>query len=236
MTTKAYPELKASDRVTEPCGRCGGSGNIGYGNVAYTDVKVGAAVIGSCFDCAGRGTCSILVSSVRAREARQARKAAEALKKAAEYATKQAEREAAQRAREAEWEAKRQEERDAAEPVPSGRITITGVLLSVKSEENHFSYYAQTVYKALVKDDRGFKVWGTLPKALADELYDIWYAAIDAKGHNTYDYGPGYWMQSEEVRGQRVSFGATVEPSRDDDKFGFFKRATQARVLTEVAA
>jgi hypothetical protein len=32
------------------------------------------------------------------------------------------------------------------------------------------------------------------------------------------------------MKGKRVSFVAAVEPSKDDQKFGFFKRPTKAKL------
>ena len=95
-----------------------------------------------------------------------------------------------------------QAELDAAEPCPTGRIEIVGEILATKLQEG---YYGST-WKMLVKDDRGFKVWGSIPK-------DIY-----AK------------------RGFRVMFFAAVEPSADDDKFGFYKRPTKAYILRDEAA
>ena len=95
-----------------------------------------------------------------------------------------------------------QAELDAAEPCPTGRVEITGEILTIKLQEG---YYGDT-WKMLVKDDRGFKVWGSIPSSL------------------------------HASRGVRVSFMAAVEPSADDDKFGFFKRPTKAVNLDEEAA
>jgi len=98
-------------------------------------------------------------------------------------------------------EEKRQAEHEAAEPCPAGRVVVTGEVLSVKLQDG---YYGST-WKMLVKDDRGFKVWGSIPSSL------------DAS------------------RGCRVTFTAAIEPSNDDDKFGFFKRPTKAAILEEAA-
>ena len=95
-----------------------------------------------------------------------------------------------------------QAELAAAEPCPPGRVEITGEILTIKLQEG---YYGDT-WKMLVKDDRGFKVWGSIPSSL------------------------------HASRGVRVSFMAAVEPSADDDKFGFFKRPTKAVNLDEEAA
>jgi len=98
-------------------------------------------------------------------------------------------------------EEKRQAEHEAAEPCPTGRVVVTGEVLSVKLQDG---YYGST-WKMLVKDDRGFKVWGSIPSSL------------DAS------------------RGCRVTFTAAIEPSNDDDKFGFYKRPTKAEILEEAA-
>ena len=58
----------------------------------------------------------------------------------------------------------------------------------------------------LVKDDLGFKVLGSVPAKLA------------------------------KAKGRSVSFSATVQPSEDDEKFGFFKRPTKATFNEEEVA
>lgn len=97
-------------------------------------------------------------------------------------------------------------ERDAAHEsgadVEEGRVVITGEVLAFKWQS---SEYGDTL-KMLVQDDRGFRVWGSVPKSLDDA-----------------------------ERNSRVSFTATVQKSNRDSKFGFFKRPSKAEVL-EVAA
>jgi hypothetical protein len=96
-------------------------------------------------------------------------------------------------------------DRDAAhaegEDVPEGRLVITGTLLAMKWQE---SYYGSTL-KMLVQDDRGFRVWGSVPSSL------------DAN------------------RNDRIQFTAAVTQSDDDPKFGFFKRPSKATVLSSAA-
>lgn len=82
-------------------------------------------------------------------------------------------------------------------PVIEGRVTVTGTVLTTKVQN---SIYGETL-KMLVRDDRGFKVWGTVPAALA----------------------------GEGLKGARVTFTATVERSRDDEAFGFYKRPNKAQ-------
>ena len=176
----------------EKCWKCGGSGKLPEYN--YWDD-------GICYGCGGGGTNSFKTSpEARAKARERYAKKAEA-KRIAEEAKRAAKRielaeEAAKEAeRKAELEAKWAAELEAAEPVPTGRIDVSGKVLSYKYQE---SMYGSTL-KMLVKDDRGFKLWGTVPSA----IYEV-------------------------ERGDMVSFTATVEPSKDDDKFGFFKRPSKA--------
>jgi len=108
-------------------------------------------------------------------------------------------------ARHFDRKAARAAEQEAAEPVVEGRIEITGEVLTTKYTDG---YYGSTK-KMLVRDDRGFKVWGTVPESL-DRVDGI--------------------LSSETVlkAGQRVKFTAQVEASSDDPKFGFFKRPSKA--------
>jgi hypothetical protein len=85
-------------------------------------------------------------------------------------------------------------------PVVTGKsVDITGKVLSLKMRE---SQWGESL-KMLIKDDRGFKVWGTVPKTIV--------AAIET--------------------GDRVAFTATVEASDDDETFGFAKRPRKAAIL-----
>lgn len=98
---------------------------------------------------------------------------------------------------------------------PTGRVTITGTVVSVKEIEDTFTpnYGGRAfyIYKMLVKDDRGFKVYGTLPGCFG-----------------------------RAIQGYRVSFSAQVEPSTKDPFFGTYKRPTKAeclgKLMSEVAA
>jgi len=59
----------------------------------------------------------------------------------------------------------------------------------------------------MVEEERGFKLWGSVPRSLLGET---------------------------ELKGQKITFTATVEQSHEEPKFGFFKRPTKASIL-EVA-
>lgn len=232
------------------CYKCDGTGRIPwYGHVES----------GRCFECGGNGghhtkTVGQLVAAAKRRDyndAKRARKAhaertaleswkadnADLLARADavgcdwyqnwRYApdaaqvenltTAVAEREA-RNAREAERKA-------TAQPVPTGKTTVTGTVVSWKVTQNTFSYYAEDILKIVVEDQRGFRVFGTCPKALSDAAYDAFYAARD----RSLD-GPDVW-KNEALKGAMVTFTATLEQSKDDPAFGFFKRATKATLL-----
>lgn len=94
-------------------------------------------------------------------------------------------------------------------PVVEGKIVVTGKIAHVRRENNPFAYHAST-WKFLVIDDRGFKVWGTMPAALRADVDDV-----------------------HILRGRRVEFTATVKRSGgDDETFGIAARPTKARLLT----
>lgn len=128
----------------------------------------------------------------------------------------------------------REEADAAAHPVVEGRIVIRGEIMSAKVVETDFG----TAYKILVKDERGFKVWGSLPKAQADEAYDLWYAEMEKNGDSLYDFGPAVWLlggghdgKYAGVKGRGITFSATVKASDDDKAFGFFSRPTKGAWL-----
>ena len=102
----------------------------------------------------------------------------------------------AERAAEQAAEAARVE---AAEPVTDGRQVVPGHVLSTKWVDTQYG----GSLKMLVRDERGFKLWGSVPASL-DSL----------------------------AKGDRISYSATVEQSNDDPKFGFFKRPTKAELLS----
>jgi hypothetical protein len=109
----------------------------------------------------------------------------------------------------AERQAQREAERALAADCPEGRIVITGTVLTVKVDDG--GQWGPTT-KILLQADAGWKVWGSRP----------------ASG------GPESKCAE---RGDRIEFKATVERSKDDPKFGFYKRPTNGRVLaTAVAA
>jgi hypothetical protein len=86
---------------------------------------------------------------------------------------------------------------------------VTGVIISTDIRDTSFGMQ----WKMLVRDDSGFKVWGSIPSKLHEPVEEN-----------------GEWLTGQAMKGKRVSFVAAVEPSKDDQKFGFFKRPTKAKL------
>lgn len=112
-----------------------------------------------------------------------------------------------------QWDAERAAQKanePAPSPAPTGRVTVTGKVLTVKEYEvedpwgSRYGDGMKTIYKMLVQDDRGFKVWGSLPSNI-----------------------------SGAQRGDRVTFAAALEPKTDDPTFAFYKRPTKASVIRD---
>ncbi len=83
-------------------------------------------------------------------------------------------------------------------PASEERQNFSGVVLGTKWEESQWG----DSLKMLFKDERGFKLWGSVPSKLKD---------LDT------------------LQGAKVSFNALVSRSKDDAHFGFFKRPTKAQ-------
>lgn len=93
-------------------------------------------------------------------------------------------------------------------PVVEGKgVEVEGEVLSAKVRENDWG----VEYKMLVRDDRGFKVWGTVPTSIIE--------AMDATA------------KIGSLKGSRVYFVANVKASDDDPTFGFAKRPRKAALL-----
>ena len=92
-------------------------------------------------------------------------------------------------------------------PIPTGRVTIVGRVITTKWVENDFG----GSLKMLVQSEQGWRVFGTVPSRLADLLRDV-----------------------KTPAGAKVAFTANVQPKEAD--FGFFSRPTGGAVLTEELA
>lgn len=110
--------------------------------------------------------------------------------------------------RQREYEARKIEDERitaGADPVPitEQRIKLTGIVLSTKIVK---SYYGSST-KMLFRDDNGFKLWGT--------------AVIIIDNDGRY----------QDIKGQHIEFVARIQRSDADEKFGFFKRPTKAKLI-----
>ena len=109
---------------------------------------------------------------------------------------------AAEAARRAAREAKLAANPPSKVPATDERVTIKGTVVSLKWKTD---FYGETL-KLLVESEAGYRLYGTCPRALAED--------------------------DDAVRGAVVEFAAKVERSKDDEFFGFFKRPTRASVLS----
>lgn len=105
------------------------------------------------------------------------------------------------RERRVRWDTERAVEDAAAEDAPSGKTEVTGTVLSTKWKDHEFG----STLKMTVKDDRGFRVWVSVPKSIH--------------------------VNGEPRNGDRVRLVATLRPSDDDPKFAFGSRPTKGEVL-----
>lgn len=84
-------------------------------------------------------------------------------------------------------------------PVPVGRGRVTGVVRTLREQESAYGWQ----WKMRVVDDRGFRVWSTVPAAIVEEV----------------------------KLGDRVSFVGTLTASKDDETFGFASRPAAANIV-----
>jgi len=186
----------------DACHRCGGTGY-------YQWTSMGQVVRGICFGCDGKGY-QLRKTSPEDRAKNRAKAQA---KREAKLAAVRAEREAraidaANRGNYTLYlyslaRASREAVKPPKAPVPTGRVEVTGTVISTREEWTQYG----TQHKALVEDDRGFRLWGNLPSAI--------YRA---------------------EKGDRVTFVAGLTASRDDEFFGFWKRPTKAAYLDQQEA
>lgn len=113
-------------------------------------------------------------------------------------------RETAQAAREAQWAAEKAAQALTASPVPTGKVQVTGTVLSTKWYEGDYG----STCKMLVQC-AGYKVFGTVPKNLM----------VDDDGCTV-----SGWEQF--LINKQITFSATVEEK--EAGFGTFKRPTKA--------
>ncbi len=94
--------------------------------------------------------------------------------------------------------------------VREGRQAVRGVIVGVKEVADRYSYTERYITKITVACADGTRLFGTLPADIEPE----WSPEI----------ADAFVGWSDRIKGQRVTFVATVEPSDKDPLFGFFKR------------
>lgn len=118
-------------------------------------------------------------------------------------------------ANEVQFAARKAEEDANAEDVIEGTITVTGEVISAKYK---YTQFGETL-KITVRDDRGFKVYGTCAKQLQAKM-----------GMEADEFYTDEQMKDLFV-GRRIEFTATVNQAEGDTKFGFFSRPRDAKVI-----
>lgn len=100
-----------------------------------------------------------------------------------------------------------------------GRRVLTGKVVSTKSFESDYG----TAYKMLVELEDGTRIFGSIPSNIWNE--------VEFLGA----YRKAAWNETDGVMtklvGMELTFTATVEASKDDKSFGFFKRPTKAEIV-----
>ena len=93
-----------------------------------------------------------------------------------------------------------------AKPVPmvEGRVLVKGEVLSLKEQEGLYGIQL----KMLVRAEAGFKLWGSVPSSIRNEV----------------------------ERGSVVEFNAALQKSDNDEYFGFFSRPSKAKVIKALDA
>ena len=98
--------------------------------------------------------------------------------------------------------AQRAAEKAAAKDCPTGRVTVTGTVLTTKWQENDFGGCT----KMMLKTTDGYTVWSSLPSIPAKYLDNL----------------PEGWDGVK--RGMTMKIKVTLEPSKNDPKHGFGSR------------
>lgn len=119
------------------------------------------------------------------------------------------------------FRAERAAEAATAADVPTGRIEVTGEVMSIKDKG--------WGPKMIVKHADGWKVWGSVPTSLTS------YVPGQMNISNPNGMEAGTQVTTVQV-GDTVKFTATITASDEDPKFGFFKRPTAAGVTARQEA
>jgi len=108
--------------------------------------------------------------------------------------------------------------------VEEGRYEISGVieLATVKSYSISDWNSVKTI-KVKIIDDLGREYYGSMPSKLIDNATDF-YKKDDEGFIHPESYSDSVWDYFKEIKGKTVTLKGTVERSKKDSKFGFYKR------------
>lgn len=107
----------------------------------------------------------------------------------------------------------RAKEKELAKPCPNGRHTIIGKVLCIKDTYFQLCRYAKSVCipKMMVKSEDGYTLWGSVPTYFRDN------ESVEGAKHLAV--------------GNVIQFDATLYPSPDDPKHGFYKRPSKSKII-----
>lgn len=108
--------------------------------------------------------------------------------------------------------------------VEEGRYEISGLIkLAVVKSYSFSAWNSVETIKVKIIDDLGREYYGSMPSKLIDNVTDFYKA--DEKGFIHPDvYSDSVWDYFKEIEGKKVTLKGTVERSKKDSKFGFYKR------------
>lgn len=114
------------------------------------------------------------------------------------------------KAREEKWEQEKAQEAAQASPAPTGRIEVTGTILSTKWVDSQWG----GTEKMVVKADEGFRFYCTVPSDISfdEQLED------------------GTILPSAKV-GDKIKLTVTLTPSDNDETFAWGKRPSKAEII-----
>jgi|TARA_B100002003_G_scaffold247004_1_gene277697 hypothetical protein len=110
-------------------------------------------------------------------------------------------------------------------PMKDGKGEVIGEVISIKQQENHFNYGRTYVYKMLVEDFKGYRVFGSVPSFLLDEEVKVGdFVKFEAKlrqkelGFGFYSYPKNsVIVDAEEGTVMREAFSALKPKPKDKE-------------------
>jgi hypothetical protein len=238
-----YPSHKGSDRITQLCGACAGTGlYTGPTQISFYTETVGDVAAG-CLRCHGTGTYSFLVSSARATARRRARSLDEQKAAVAKITT-------ARDAFTAEHGDIAHELAEAHIALRAGdplRATVAALLDEIETYtivNLDIPTWRTRADTALAEVRVRAAAMRPVPTGLVEiegtvaavKVQESRYGAtrkllIEGDGWKVWGTRPSSLDDVDGLRGRRIALTATVSASGDDPTFGFYSRPRNARVI-----